>query len=102
MKRRLTVAEVNHLRRLLAWVRCEIPPEPSAIEDIVRNIAPAISTVSAEGKQRLVEWHRESENVPLYIRAALKSLTKLLEDYPIEVEGKSARVKMLSTSKEAK
>ena len=99
MRRRLKVSEVNHLRRLLAWVRCEIPPDPSVIVETVQRIAPCIETASEEGKQRLVDWHRESTSVPLYIRAALKALNKMLEDYPIDaVDGQSSRIKALPQS----
>lgn len=78
MAKELSKAQVNHLRRLLGWVRCEIPPAPEEIVKIVHDIAPAID--SEDGKRRLVEWHREAQSVPKYIRAALKSLEPLVKD----------------------
>ena len=80
MAKQLSKAQLNHLRRLLGWVRCEIPPAPNTIVDIVRKIAPVIDEDNHEGKARLVEWHREASNVPKYIRAANKSLEPVVRD----------------------
>jgi NAD-specific glutamate dehydrogenase len=79
MKRRLKRSEVNHLRRLLGWVACDIGPSPDEIVDTVRKIAPAISNPSEDGKQRLVEWHEESARIPKYVRDAIKALRKAIE-----------------------
>lgn len=106
MARQLSKSQVNHLRRLLAWVRCEIPPPPEEIKTIVRGIVPQFDGISDEGKARLVEWHREATSVPLYIRAALKSLQPVVADIDGEiVDAESQRQRMLGTmptSKEAK
>ena len=92
MRKALKKSEVNHLRRLLGWVRCEIPPAPDEIVSIVRSIAPAIDSDNA--KQKMVEWHRESQGVPKYVRAALKALEPLVRDAEGEIvagENVSAR-----------
>lgn len=86
MAKQLNKAQVNHLRRLLGWVRCEIPPEPGAIVAIVNNIRTKVE-VGPYGKQRMVEWHREAENVPKYIRAALKSLASVVKESQGEIVG---------------
>lgn len=78
MAKELNKAQVNHLRRLLGWVRCEIPPEPSEVVSIVKSIAPAID--SQQAKDKMVEWHRESTSVPKYLRAAMKALAPLVKD----------------------
>lgn len=78
----LTAAELNHLRRLLGWVRCEVGQPPDEMVPMVRSIVRQLGDVSAEGKARLVEAHAEANNVPQYVRAALKALGKTLEANP--------------------
>ena len=78
MRKALKTSEINHLRRLLGWVRCEIPPEPGEVVSIVKSIAPAID--SEDAKQKMVEWHREAQSVPKYVRAALKALAPLVRE----------------------
>lgn len=79
MKRPLTDAEANHLRRLLGWVACEIGQEPAEMVETVRKIAPAIGhDISDEAKSRLVQAHHESANVPKYVRAAVNALRKTM------------------------
>lgn len=79
MKRRLTDAEINHLRRLLGWVRCEIGQSPEDLVETVRGIVLVTGTPSAEAKDRLVESHRKAERAPKYVRAAVKALSKTIE-----------------------
>lgn len=74
MATELSKAQINHLRRLLGWVRCEIPPDPEEIKRIVQSFGRSELVISQDGKDRLVEWHREATNIPKYIRAALKAL----------------------------
>ncbi|WP_293000035.1 hypothetical protein [Nevskia sp.] len=83
MTPRLTQAELNHLRRLLGWVRCEIGPSPEEHKAIVGNILDKIGPdeVSDAGRARLVDAHRRIESVPGYVRAAVESLSKVLEPH---------------------
>ena len=78
---RLTNAEINHLRRLLGWVACEVGQTPDELIATVRKIAPAIQDVSEEGKTRLVESHHKAASVPKYISAAIKSLSKAIHPH---------------------
>lgn len=79
----LTDAEVNHLRRLLGWVACEIGQAPDEMVATVRQIVSAIgSDVSQEGKARLILAHQQASNVPKYVRAAVKALRKTIEQTP--------------------
>ena len=78
MSKALKTSDINHLRRLLAWVRCEIPPAPDEVVSIVKSIAPAID--SDDAKKKMVEWHREAKSVPKYLRAALKALEPLVRE----------------------
>ena len=82
----LTAAEVNHLRRLVAWVDCDAGQEPDAMVDMVRAICGRLGDVSEEGKARLVESHAQASNVPQYVRAAIKALRKTLAAQPAMFE----------------
>ena len=78
---RLTEAEINHLRRLIGWVACEVGQTPEELIATVRKIAPAMQDVSKEGKARLVEVHQKAEAVPKYVRAAIKALSKAIQPH---------------------
>lgn len=71
-------SEINHLRRLLGYVRCDIGQEPDELVEIARLIGPAIGPVSDAAKQRLVESHDKARRVPKYVREAVKALEKLV------------------------
>lgn len=80
----LTDAEVNHLRRLLAWMRCEWMLDPdmqrgmlSAIEDLG-----AVGAITPEQASAAVAKRAEQINqVPAYVRQAVKMLTKALRKH---------------------
>lgn len=74
----MTPAQVNHLRRLLAWVRCEIGQSPDEVIETVRAIAPALDEIDDDGKQALVSMHDASRSVPKYVRAAVNSLSTMI------------------------
>lgn len=76
MRPNLTQAQVNHLRRLLAWVRGEVGQTPDEIVETMRDLN--MSEPSHEGKARLLECHAKAAAVPKYIRSAVKALEKLL------------------------
>jgi ElaB/YqjD/DUF883 family membrane-anchored ribosome-binding protein len=75
---KLTDAEINHLRRLLAYVRCDIGQSPEEMKETIRSIAPAVENASDEGKERLVAAYKKAESVPKYVRAAVKALEKTI------------------------
>lgn len=74
----LSQAEINHLRRLVGWVDCEIGQSPEEMIETVKGIAPAIGDLSDEAKQRLVASHEKAASVPKYVRQAIKALRKTL------------------------
>lgn len=75
-------SEINHLRRLLGWVACEIGQSPEELIETMKKIAPSIShDVSEEAKARLVDAHQKASNVPKYVRAAVKALRKGLKPH---------------------
>ena len=78
--------QVNHLRRLLAWIRCEIGQPPDELVETVRNIAEKLDgPIDPGAERRLVEAHDKSRSVPKYVREAIKSLESLTK--PGEVVG---------------
>ena len=78
----LTGPELNHLRRLIGWVRCEVGQSPDEMVPMVQGIVRQIGDVSQDGKARLVQAHAESSNVPKYVRAAVKALEKTISTKP--------------------
>lgn len=74
----MTRAEMNHLRMLLGWVRCEIGQSPEEFEQTLRHVAGLIpGPVTDAAKQRLVEHHDKARSVPKYVRSAVKALEKV-------------------------
>lgn len=80
----VTEAQVNHLRRLLAWMRCEYMLD----EDMQRGyLLGAHESVrhgfaSPEAASAIVQAKADQINrVPAYVRQAVKMLTKALRDH---------------------
>jgi hypothetical protein len=80
----MTEAEVNHLRRLLAWMRCEWTLDEDmqrgyllgAHESVVLGIA------TPERASAVVQDKADQINrVPIYVRQAVKMLTKALREH---------------------
>lgn len=80
MPKTLSNAEINHLRRLLGWVECEIGQSPEEIAETVKSIAPAVGEPDDASKQRLVESYEKAASVPKYLRQAVKALKKAMAD----------------------
>lgn len=81
----LTNAEINHLHRLIGWVRCEIGQTPEEFVETIKWIGEKIdlSETDDKSKKRIVEKHQKAESVPKYVRAAIKSLSKALIKNPM-------------------
>ena len=80
----MTDAEVNHLRRLLAWMRCEYMLD----ENMQRGMLGAIHDLTAmgaitpeAGSQSIAERAAQINQVPAYIRQGVKMLTKALRNH---------------------
>lgn len=71
-------SDSNHLRRLLAWVSCEIGQTPEELVATMQSIAVRLEPVDIAdaSRQRLVEAHDKARAVPAYVHAALKALRK--------------------------
>lgn len=79
----MTEAQVNHLRRLLAWISCEMGQEPAEMVVMANRIAEKIGPLpDPEGARgRLQEGYDKAASYPAYIRQAVKMLTKALRDH---------------------
>ena len=75
---KLSDSDINHLRRLLAWMRCEVGQSPEELVATVQSILPVVGDPSSDAKERLVRAHTQAQNVPKYVRAAIKALEKAL------------------------
>lgn len=76
MSKTLSTAEINHLRRLLGWVSCEIGPSVEEQIATAKSIAPAVGEISDAAKQRLIASAEKAAAVPKYVRQAVKALRK--------------------------
>jgi hypothetical protein len=76
----LSEAHVNHLRRLLGWVRCDIGQSPDEYVDTMRRIAPYVGLPDEGAQQRLMDGYNKSRAVPQYVRAAVKSLEQIVRE----------------------
>jgi len=78
----MTPAELNHLRRLIGWVRCEIGQSPDEMIATMNEVARLLGNLPLEEAERarLVEAHANSVNVPKYVRSAVKALEKIVSE----------------------
>ena len=77
----MTEAEVNHLRRLLAWMRCEWCLDPDMQRGYVLGTADTVAhgmRTPEEAGQALAEQAARINVCPAYVRQAVKMLTKAL------------------------
>ena len=87
MAKQLDKAQVNHLRRLLGWVRCSegVFQSPEEMVNSLRQIAPHVGTPDDASKQRLAESYAKAASVPKYVRAAIKALEPVVREAEGEV-----------------
>lgn len=82
---KLSKAEVNHLRLLLAWMRCSegVFQSPEEIKATWRDLNEhgIVPSDNAETRERLMKSYNLSADVPKYIRHALKMLTAALREH---------------------
>lgn len=84
MKRQFTDAEVTHMRKMLAWMRCEYMLD----EDMQRGALGAVKTLLDAGEitqdqaeQQVSKRADQIRQVPQYVRQAVKMLTKAVREY---------------------
>ena len=80
----MTEAEVNHLRRLLAWMRVEYMLDPDAQRGYLLGASECVAGGWATPEQggAIVQQAADKINrVPIYVRQGVKMLTKALRDH---------------------
>jgi hypothetical protein len=80
----MTDAQVNHLRRLLAWMRCEYMLDEDMQRGFINAVVKCHETGIATGRtaQDLLREKAEQINqVPAYVRQAHKMLSKALLEH---------------------
>lgn len=82
---KLSKAEVNHLRLLLAWMRCDHGTfqSPEEIRETWKDLSAhgIVPDAHNGSRERLMAHYNLSADVPKYIRHALKMLTAHLREY---------------------
>ena len=82
----MTEAEVNHLRRLLAWLRCEYTLDADMQRGYLSGASECVrlGITSEEQANALVQERAEQINrCPAYVRQAAKMLTKALRTHEL-------------------
>lgn len=80
----MTEAQVNHLRRLLAWMRCEYTLDDDMQRGYLCGAAEAVAHGFASPERAgelLAEKAQQINRVPAYVRQAVKMLTKAIRDH---------------------
>lgn len=84
MKRKLTDAEITHLRKMLAWMRCEYCLD----EDMQRGALGAVKTLldageisQAQAEDQVTKRADQIKQVPQYVRQAVKMLTQVIREH---------------------
>lgn len=81
----MTDAQVNHLRRLLAWMRCEWMLDDDMQRGYLLGAAATVElgmqTPERAGAHLVEKAEQINKAVPLYVRQAVKMLTKALRDH---------------------
>lgn len=79
----LATADVNHLRRLLAWLVCEYNLSDEGQRGLLIGLDMAVSTGAEVGRaQEILDQEvARIERVPAYVRQAVKMLRKAVRDH---------------------
>ncbi|MGP1715784.1 MAG: hypothetical protein ACTS9Y_01270 [Methylophilus sp.] len=87
MAKSLSTSQINHLRRLIGWVACEIGQSPEELRATLESIAPALAgqEISNDGKKRMVETYEKAKAVPKYVRQAVKALRPVIIGEPGDI-----------------
>jgi hypothetical protein len=80
----MTDAQVNHLRRLLAWMRCEWTLDENmqaGMLDAIQYLGATGAITHEQATQAVAERAEKINRCPAYVRQAVKMLTKALRDH---------------------
>lgn len=75
-------SELNHLRRLVGWVRCDIDQDPEDMVRTAQDVAAKLEghVIDDEARRRFVERHDRARAIPKYVREAVKALAIYLNE----------------------
>ena len=74
-------SDINHLRRLLGYVKCEIGEDEQATIKRYAELSGIVDhDLDEAAKQRIVESVRKAASVPQYIRRAVAALEKVVKE----------------------
>ena len=94
-------SEINHLRLLLAWMRCEYMLDENMQAGFAQGAIESMQYGTSEERVReiLVERAEKINHVPKYVRQAVKILTKMIREHEkklniidVEAEKKDASI----------
>lgn len=80
----MTEAQVNHLRRLLAWMRCEWMLDEDmqiGMLDAIQYLGSSGAITHEQATKAVAERAEKINQCPAYVRQAVKMLTKALRDH---------------------
>lgn len=80
----MTDSQVNHLRRLLAWLSCEYMLDEDMQRGLLQGASMCVThgiTTPEQAGQTLQERAEQINHVPAYVRQGVKMLTKALRDH---------------------
>lgn len=80
----MTDAQVNHLRRLLAWLRCEYMLDENMQRGYIAGASEMVErglTTSGRASELVQAKVDQVNRVPAYVRQSHKMLTKALRDH---------------------
>lgn len=82
----MTDAEVNHLRRLLGWLRCEYNLSEDGQRGMLIGLDMAVKSGAPVNRAQAIldDEVAKIRRVPAYIRQAVKMLTKAIRDHDAE------------------
>lgn len=79
--RTIKQSDINHLRRLIAYVKCEIgEDEQKTIQRYAEIAGITDHELNEEAKQRIMESIKKAASVPQYVRRAISALEKVVEE----------------------
>lgn len=74
-------SNINHLRRLLAWMECEYCLNPASQKGLLNGLNCAVGNGLASQEKAdaiLADASRKSMQCPVYIRQAVRALQKMI------------------------
>ncbi|HFK2002906.1 TPA: hypothetical protein ACGW3W_002201 [Pseudomonas aeruginosa] len=77
-------AQVNHLRRLLAWMRCEWMLDDDMQRGFISGAESSVEVGAATSEEAGALLAKQAEKInqcPAYVRQAVKMLSKALRDH---------------------